>query len=157
MIFEFLLTVLILIHIFLALKLCKVCTRVLAYLKCIQRNCDNDQLAVSLSFLINGQKVEQMNLKVTQTVAVEIVAEDHFDNVVVLEVAPAWSLSDPSLGTLEIAEGGMSVKVVPSGRLGACQLQALVEVAGKSLSGSLDLVLMAGDIEEIILKAGTPV
>lgn len=97
-----------------------------------------------------------MNLKVNDFLPVSIVAEDEFGNPTgALDGAPAWSMSDSTLGTVEASEDGMSATVKPSGKLGTCQLQVLAAAQGKQISGSLELVMIAGDASQIVIQAGT--
>lgn len=114
--------------------------------------------ASRLGFYVRGKRIKYMNLKVSQQVSVAVVAEDKFGNPTgAFDAAPAWSLSDPSLGDVQVAADGLSALVVPNGKLGSCQLQVLAKADGKDLAGSLDLVLIAGDATQIVLQAGVPV
>lgn len=99
-----------------------------------------------------------MNLKVNQQLPVSIVAEDKFGNPTgAFDSVPAWTLSDPTLGTVTPAADGLSAVLVPSGKLGNGQLQVLGTADAKQISGSLDVVLIAGDATQIVLQPGTPV
>lgn len=99
-----------------------------------------------------------MNLKVSQNLPIAIVAEDKFGNPTgAFDSAPAWSLTDPTLGSVAPAADGLSAVVSPSGKLGSCQVQVLGQADGKAIQGSLDLVLIPGDATQIVLQAGAPV
>jgi hypothetical protein len=110
-----------------------------------------------ISFLINNTRGTSMNLKVSQKLPIAIVADDEFGNAAgSFDAAPSWSLTDSSLASLEVSADGLSAVVVPSGKLGACQVQVLGVAQGKQLQGVLDLALIAGDAVTIVLSAGTP-
>ena len=99
-----------------------------------------------------------MNLKVSQQLPVAVVAEDKFGNPTgAFDSVPVWSLSDDTLGVANASADGLSAVVVPSGKEGTCTLQVLASADGKQLSGSLALVLIAGDATQLVLQAGTPV
>lgn len=111
-----------------------------------------------IGFYLDGKRRTDMDLKVSQQINPVIVAEDKFGNPTgALDGAPAWSLSDPSLGTITASADGMSATVVPNGKLGTCQVQVSGQSDGKTIMGSLDLNLLAGDATQIIIQAGVPV
>ena len=94
-----------------------------------------------------------MDLKVSQEVPVSIVAEDRFGNPTgACDAPPSWSVSDPSLGAATVAADGMSAVFIPSGKIGACQLQVSGIAQGHSIAGALDLNLLAG-----VIQPGAPV
>ena len=99
-----------------------------------------------------------MNLKVNQALPMTIVLEDEFGNPTgAADAPPAWSVTNDSLGSLVVADDGMSAQFNPSGKLGDCQVQVNSSAAGATVIGSLDLTLVPGDVTQIILQPGTPV
>lgn len=107
-------------------------------------------------FIINGTRMDKMNLKVSQTLPMSVVAEDEFNNPVGALASPAWTVVDPTLGTIVASDDGQSATFTPSGKLGTTQIQVLVN-DGKVINGSLDVVLIPGDATQVVIQAGTPV
>lgn len=99
-----------------------------------------------------------MNLKVSQQLPIQIVAEDKFGNPTgAFDAPPAWSVTDPSLAVVTASDDGLSATVAPTGKLGACQVQVLGQADGKQITGTLDLALIAGDATQIVLQPGAAV
>ncbi len=48
---------------------------------------------------------------------------DKAGNTAKLDGAPVWALSDPAMGTLVVAEDGLTAELTPAGALGNCELQ----------------------------------
>lgn len=98
-----------------------------------------------------------MNLKVSQELPINIQAEDEFGNATgAFDSAPQFSVADPSLATVKASDDGLSAVVIPTGKLGTTQVQVLAQADGKTIAGSLDLVLIPGDATQIVIQAGAP-
>lgn len=102
-----------------------------------------------------------MNLKVTQFLPLSIKIEDKLGNAAVVDGAPVWSLTDPALGDLEVAEGGLSAKLMPKGPLGEFKVQVKADAdlgeGVKEILGELPVTLVAGDAAVVAIAAGEPV
>lgn len=105
------------------------------------------------------QKVESMFLKVTEKLPVSIVAKDKQGNVAKVDGLPKWA-SDEKLCTLEVAEDGMSAKVIPTGVAGLMKLQAMVDAdlgeGIKEVIGELEIEFVSGEAVVVEMTAGTP-
>lgn len=101
-----------------------------------------------------------MVLKVSQKLPLSIAIVDKGGNPAKVDGAPAWSLTDPSLGALAVAEDGMSAELTPSGVIGACQIQVSVDAdlgeGVKPLIGELPVEFVAGDAATVSIAAGIP-
>lgn len=72
-----------------------------------------------------------------------IISNPQFDS------APAWSLSDASLGSLTVAADGLSAQFQSSGVAGVESVSVSAVAGGQSLSVSKDLQIAAGQIASI--------
>lgn len=116
--------------------------------------------AVRIVFKIIGmrKRIKKMNLKANDMLPVSIQAEDKFGNSVdTLDAAPAWTVSDETMGSVESSEDGMSAEFTPSGKEGTVLLQVLAQEDGKQIAGTLEVNVIAGDATKIVIAAGTPV
>jgi hypothetical protein len=113
----------------------------------------------------NGQKIEVTNmfLKVSDQLPVSIAIKDKFGNTASVEGAPAWALTDAALGTLNVAEGGMSAVFTPAGTVGVLKVQVSADAdlgeGVKTILGELEIELLAGEAVSVEVSAGeaTPV
>ena len=109
----------------------------------------------------NKKEITHMFLKVNQSLPLSISIKDKFGNEAKVDGAPSWALSDPSLGALTVAEGGMSASLAPAGTVGAFKVQVSADAdlgeGVKSILGELDIELLAGDAEVLSISAGEPV
>lgn len=99
-----------------------------------------------------------MFLKVSQVLPLAIAIQDKFGNVAKVDGAPAWELTDATLGTLEVAEGGLSAVLKPAGPVGICKVQVKADAdlgeGVKELLGELEIEFLAGDAAAIAIAAG---
>lgn len=113
--------------------------------------------------LVNNQltKVEQMNLKIDQSLPLSIQIKDAGGNAAQVDGAPAWSLTNPAMGELTVAEDGMSASLVPAGLLGAFKVQVSADAdlgeGVETILGELDIVTIAGTAVLVEIGAGEPV
>jgi hypothetical protein len=113
--------------------------------------------------LKNGQKtkVENMFLKVSEALPLSIEVKDIFGNMAKVDGAPAWALTDSALGTLEVAEGGMSAVLKPAGLVGALKVQVSVDAdlgeGVKTILGELEVQLLSGEAVSVVVSAGEAV
>jgi hypothetical protein len=108
----------------------------------------------------NGQKIEvtQMFLKVSDQLPVSIAIKDKFGNNASVEGAPAWALTDSSLGNLAVADGGMSAVFTPAGQVGTLKVQVSADAdlgeGVKTILGELEIELLAGEAVSVEVSAG---
>lgn len=113
--------------------------------------------------LIDGKqrKVTQMTLKVTQTLPVSLKIVDSKGNPALVDGAPTWSVSDPTLAAVAPSPDGMSAVITPLGPMGSFTVQAACDAdlgpGVTSIIGTLDIDLAGGDAVAVTIVAGTPV
>jgi len=95
-----------------------------------------------------------VQLTADQQVTLSVGAEDRYDNPVDLSgVAIAWESSDDSIIAVEVdANDNASCKAVAVGPVGT----ASVTASGGIYQGSLAIDVVAGQVTEVIITAGTP-
>lgn len=102
-----------------------------------------------------------MFLKDSQNLPLSIAPVDAKGNAAKVDGVPAWSVTDPSLATLAVADDGLSAVLSPVGPLGAFKVQVSADADlgpdAKSIVGELDVEIIGGDAVSIQLKAGDPV
>ena len=108
---------------------------------------------------IDGQitKVEHMFMKVSDALAVSLQIKDFAGNAAQIDGLPQWALTDAALGSLEVAEGGMSAVFKPAGPVGALKVQVSADAdlgeGVKPIIGELDIDLLPGEAVSIELAA----
>jgi len=74
---------------------------------------------------------------------------------------PEWSVSDPNVLTVEVAGDGLSATVKALGPLGQCQVSNTADAdlgeGTKSIIGTLDVDVVAGEAVAAIIEAGAPI
>lgn len=104
--------------------------------------------AIKLEFYIDGEKVENMNVRIGKKLKVSVVAKDAAGNVAQIDGQAAFVLSAPAMGTLEVQEDG-SVLFTPAGALGDLEIQATVDAdlgeGVKTVLGVLPVSVIAGE------------
>lgn len=106
---------------------------------------------------INGklQKVNNMELKVTQQLPLVLVATDKFGNVVPTPSGlPVWTQSVDTFTVLEVAVDGLSAVLKPNGQLGAVDIGATLDLL---VAVPVHVDLVAGPVAAIEIVPGTPV
>ncbi len=102
--------------------------------------------------------VTSMDLKVNKVLPVSIKIADKYGNAAAVDGAPAWSVTDASLGSVVAAEDGLSAVFTPAGPVGALKLQVSADAdlgeGVKSIAGELDINLLAGDAETVVVIGG---
>lgn len=106
------------------------------------------------------RKVFFMNVKVTQSLPLMIQPVDKFGNPAQVDGVPAWSLTDPSKGSIAPSDDGMSATFTPSGPLGEVMVQVSADAdlgeGVKSILGELPISILAGEAVSVSISAGTP-
>lgn len=73
---------------------------------------------------------------------------------------PEWSVSDPTILSVEPAADGMSAEVKAIGPLGSCQVSNTADAdlgeGTKSIIGTLDVDVVAGEAVAAVIEAGAP-
>jgi hypothetical protein len=109
----------------------------------------------------NKLEVSSMMMKVNQSLPISIKPVDQFGNAAAVDGIPAWSLSDPAMGSIAVAQDGMSAQFTPAGQVGSVVVQVSADAdlgAGiVSIMGSLQVDLLAGDAVAVQITAGAPV
>lgn len=111
---------------------------------------------------IDGQliKVDEMNLKVTQQVKLNVSFKDDKGNLAPVEGVPVWSATAPALVELLPAGDGKSCVVKPVGPVGDLQVQVNADAdlgeGVKDIMGFMDLTLLAGEASVVELSAEEP-
>lgn len=97
-------------------------------------------------------------IPIDQQLALQISEQDAKGNqetsLVPFDVPPTWALVDASLGSVVVADDGMSASVVPSGALGQSQVQLTGVIGGKTYQGSLDVQMVPGAVAAISIQPG---
>lgn len=107
-----------------------------------------------------GKRVNTVQpLKDNQQLPLALEADDQFGNPTQagFDSPPAWSLDDPSFGSLSVADDGLSASLASSGKLGDLNVSVVGVVAGQSFTGSLGVTVIPGDAASIKIIPGTPV
>ena len=92
-----------------------------------------------------------------QTVSFKVNFRDAFGNVVdQLGSVPAWSVSDPVIGALAVAEDGLSAVFTPTGINGNVQVSVLVDadpgVNEEALVGTASITMLSGKASVVQLE-----
>jgi hypothetical protein len=73
---------------------------------------------------------------------------------------PTWSLSDDTLGTIDVAPDGLSAYFVTAGLTGLCQVSVQADAdlgAGvRSIAATLDIQVEPSEAVSLSISAGTP-
>lgn len=121
--------------------------------------------ASSIEFYSNfgGQKkrITNMFLKVSEALPLAIEVKDKFGNLAKIEGAPQWALTDSTLATLEVMEGGMSAVLKPVGAVGSLKVQVSCDAdlseGVKTILGELEVELLAGEAVVVAITPGQAV
>ena len=120
--------------------------------------------SISLVFQANvddGITIEGSNMGIIarndQTVSFNVKFRDSFGNEVdQLGSVPAWSLSDPVIGSLAVSDNGLSAVFTPSGIKGNTQVSVLVDadpgVGEEALVGTADIIVLSGKASVVQLE-----
>lgn len=104
------------------------------------------------------RKVRNMNLQQGENAALVLAIKDAGGNAAhVQDDKVEWSVSDSSLGDLQIAPDFMSALFVPNGTVGSCQVQAMGDAdlgeGVKSIMGFVDINVLSGEAVVMELSA----
>ena len=81
-------------------------------------------------------------------------------NPALIDGAPKWSVSDDTIVALEVAEDGMGVDVVTTGKIGSVRINVDVDAdlgdGVRNLTGVLDIEVKASEAVSIDINANTP-
>lgn len=110
----------------------------------------------------NGRKIKvvKMFLKLTEKLPLSIEVKDALGNAAQVDGAPAWALSNPDLGSLIVADNGLSATFFPSTAVGQVEVQVLADAdlgeGVKQLLGTLVIDLISGEAVSVSIVAGSP-
>jgi hypothetical protein len=95
-----------------------------------------------------------------QKVSLAIEAVDAAGNPAPIDGAPVWSVSDETVLELQVGDDGLSAVAVTKGPLGSAQVVVSADAdLGEgvvSISGLLDIEVVAAQAVALAIKAGTP-
>jgi hypothetical protein len=102
-----------------------------------------------------------MSLTLTdiQEVPLSVAPVDAAGNPGKIDGVPAWTASDPTVGTLQVAADGLTAKFVTTGKLGVCQVTVTANPTGGTapITGHLDIEVTGSEATSLTVTAGTPV
>jgi hypothetical protein len=103
---------------------------------------------------------EMLILTDEQKVALSIQPVTAAGNPAKVDGVPTWSVSDPSILALIVADDGLSAEAVTAGPLGPCQVSVSCDAdlgAGvRTISGTLDVTVQAAEAVSVGIAAGAP-
>lgn len=95
-----------------------------------------------------------------QKVGLSIQPVDQYGNAARVDGVPAWSVSDPSIGTLTAAEDGLSAEFVTAGPVGLVQVSVQADAdlgeGVRHLTGTLDIQVEPSEAVSLSVVAGEP-
>jgi hypothetical protein len=107
--------------------------------------------------LYKGLKGVIVDVQIDQKITgFSVIEEDKAGNKIADPAATlAWSLTDPTLGSVAPSADGLSCDVLPSGKLGSCQLQVSVVDGSLSAQGSSDAInFLPGSLAKVEIAPG---
>lgn len=116
--------------------------------------------AAQISFLLVSDgtltEVSSMQLKVDKQAQLKMKVKDIKGNDAQVDGVPAWALTDPALGSLEVDADGMGAKFIPAGPVGSLMVQVSADAdlgeGVKSIMGELPIDLLPGEAAVIELS-----
>jgi hypothetical protein len=95
-----------------------------------------------------------------QKVELSISPSSAAGNPALVDGAPVWETSDPTVVTLDVATDGLSAVAVTTGKLGSARVSVTADAdlgtGVKTLSGVLDVEVKASEAVSLAVSAGTP-
>ncbi|MFI5342823.1 MAG: hypothetical protein ACHQUC_01245 [Chlamydiales bacterium] len=111
---------------------------------------------------VRGTKIrtDHMILKVSDSQAFTIAITDKFGNPAKVDGAPAWAVTDQSLGGVVADADGMSATLTPVGPVGSFKVQVTADAdLGEgvvTILGEAQIDLIAGDAVSIVISPVAP-
>ena len=109
---------------------------------------------------VKGALPMALTLQVTQQFPIEIQPVDARGNPAAVDGAPAWSVSDETLLTVDPADDGLSAVVSAVGPVGSAQVtvraDARMGAEVREIVGTLDVSLVAAEAATLRLVPGVP-
>lgn len=100
-------------------------------------------------------------LPVTHLLPASVQPVDAKGNPAAVDGVAVWETSEPILATLEVADDGLSAKIVPTGVLGHVQIRVRADARMgpdvREISGLLEIELVAAEAVSLNVTAGEPV
>ena len=100
-------------------------------------------------------------IKASQKVQLNVAFTDKYGNQAVVDGKPEWSVSNVELGSVEVAEDGLSVWFVPTGKVGQVQVSVQADAdlgeGVNSIIGIQEFDVVAGTAAVIQLNVGSAV
>lgn len=99
-------------------------------------------------------------LTATQKCGLTVDPRDSRGNVAPLDGAPTWTVSDPTILLLSVADDGLSAEVSAVGVLGTAQVNVSADARigpdVKTIAGTLDVEVKASEAVTIGISSGAP-
>lgn len=117
---------------------------------------------IVFSIEVDGVQTEvtHMQMKVSKILPISFAAKDAKGNPASVDGKPAWALTDDKLGSLAVADDGMSAVFSPAGPVGSLKVQASADAdlgeGVQTIQGELQIDLIGGDAVTVELSAGEP-
>lgn len=96
----------------------------------------------------------------SQKCALSITPKTAAGNPALVDGVPEWSVSNPDILTLEVAEGGLSAVVLANGPVGESQVSVTADAdlgeGVAAITGVLDVQVKAGQAVSLSIDAATP-
>lgn len=96
-----------------------------------------------------------------QQVALHIAPVSRAGNPARIDGMPQWSVSDPSVISLQVDPSGLACVAVATGKLGTCQVQVTADAdlgpGIRQIGGVLDIDVQAGEAVSLAVTADSPV
>lgn len=95
-----------------------------------------------------------------QKVGLSIQPLDQYGNAARIDGVPEWNTSDATVGTLAVADDGLSAVFTTAGPLGTTQINVSADAdlgtGVRTISATLDIQVEAAEAVSLSIKAGTP-
>ena len=95
-----------------------------------------------------------------QKVSLAVAFTNPIGNPAPVDGVPAWTVSDPNVIDLQVADDGLSAVAVTKGPLGPCQVTVTADAdmgsGVRSITGTLDIEVRASEAVAVGIVAGTP-
>jgi len=127
------------------------------------RNIISEEPKIKLGFTtfsIDEEGNYMLLLTVTQKCSLTLDPRDAKGNPAPLDGAPMWSSSDTSIVTVQTSQNGLAAEVVAVGVVGNAQVNVTADARigpdVVSISGTLDVSVLAGEAVTLGISTGTP-
>jgi hypothetical protein len=107
--------------------------------------------------IFEGEDTMAVQMKNSQHLSMSVKYTDKFGNPAKVQGVPVWDLSDPSFGSLRVADDGLRAYFDPSGPSGTCQINNTADAdlgeGVKNIVGTIDVNVLPGDAVMVAIDA----